>query len=510
MTFESISELSAPDQTRIREIADRLHLDLTDEEVAVLGAVSEEMMGIFTRLGQLDEPKPDVMYPDRESHGRVAADDDPLNAWVTACRVDGAADGPLAGYDIGLKDNVSVADIEMTLGSSLMEGFVPDVDATIVTRLLDAGGTITGKLNMEALALSASGELSDHGPCRNPHSHDHLAGGSSSGSAAAVVSGDVDIAIGSDQAGSIRVPASWSGCVGLKPTHTLVPYTGIGALGHTFDHAGPMTTTVEDAALVLDTIAGEDPLDPRQGHVPTQDYTTAASEIPSPGELSLGILQEGFGREDSEAAVDDAVRTALATFEDAGVGVEEVSVPFHHDGEAIFLGFAMQETTELFRSEGQSYSGKGFYDTTFAEAFGRARREHGEQFPPFPKLEMVMGEYLKEEYMSLFHAKAQNLRRALTDAYDDTLGEYDAIVLPTTPMTARDVRETLSFGEKLDRAADMIGNAAPFDVTGHPAISVPCGTANGLPVGLQFVGTHFDDATVLATAAAFEETVGWD
>ncbi|WP_254861526.1 amidase [Halovivax gelatinilyticus] len=504
------TELSPPSAAEIAAIADRIDMHLDDEEIEAVAAVAEGMIGAFERLDQLDEPTPSVDYPDRDAGERVSSADDPLNAWITACEVPGADAGPLAGYEIGLKDNVSVADVELTLGSSMVAGYVPEIDATIVTRLLDAGATITGKLNMEALALSASGELSDFGPCLNPRSTDHLAGGSSSGSAAAVVAGDVDVAIGTDQAGSIRIPASWSGCVGLKPTHTLVPYTGIGALGHTFDHVGPMTTTVADAGIVLEAIAGKDPLDPRQGAVPTQAYADAATDPRDPSALTVGVVEQGFGRDESDPAVDETVRDALGALEAAGATVEEVSVPLHRDGEAIFLGFATQETTDLFRSEGVGAFGTGFYDTAFAAAFGQGRREHGDTYPPFPKVEMVMGTYLKETYFGRYHARAQNLRRSLTSAYDEALGEYDVLAMPTTPMAAHEVVDDPSFLEGLDRAADMLGNTAPFDATGHPAINVPCGDAAGLPVGLQFVGEHFDDAAVLSAAATFEDAVGWD
>jgi amidase len=510
VTSQDLQPIEAPSPERIRNLAAGIDLQLTEEEIQTIAAVSEGMMGVFQRLAQLEDPRPEVQYPDRDSGGRVPDEENPLNAWVTACEVPGAEDGPLSGFEVGLKDNVSVADVEMTLGSSMFEGYVPEIDATVVTRLLDAGATISGKLNMESMALSASGELSDHGPVLNPHSEDHLAGGSSSGSAAAVVDGDVDVAIGGDQAGSIRIPSSWSGCVGHKPTHTLVPYTGIGALGHSFDHAGPMATSVQDAALVLEVIAGKDPLDSRQGAVPTQDYTGAVTGTPDAADLAIGVVQEGFDRDETEAAVDETVEAALNGLADAGAAIDEVSVPWHLDGEPIFLGFAMQETTELFLGEGQGYFAKGFHDTHFAEEFGKRRRNNSEEFPPFPKLELVMGRYLKEEYYSTFHGKAQNLRRPLTAAYDEHLSEYDVLALPTTPMTAHEVIDDPSFGEGLDRAADMIGNTAPFDVTGHPAISVPCGTVDELPVGLQFVGEYFDDASVLRAARAYEAHVGWD
>jgi len=500
--------VTAPSPDRIEALAAEFDLTLTGAELATFAAAAEEMAAL-RRLEGMAAPKPTVRYPERDTGGRVPEGEDPLNAWVSACEVRGADDGPLAGYEVGLKDSVALAGVEMTMGSTLMEGHVPEYDATVVTRLLDAGATITGKLNMEAMAASASGELSDHGACLNPRSADHLAGGSSSGSAAAVVAGDVDVAIGTDQAGSIRVPAAWSGCVGLKPTHTLVPYTGIGALGHTFDHAGPMTTTVADAAAVLAAIAGKDPLDPRQGAVPTEDYPAAVDDSPDPGELSVGVVEEGFGRAESEPAVDATVEAALDALADAGATVETVSIPWHLDAEPVYLGFYLQETAALLLSGGQGYFGKGFYDGRFAAAWNTARRESAEALPGVQKLELVMARYLDEEYGTAVHATAQNLRRPLAAAYDDALAEYDVLAMPTTPTTAHEVLEERSFAEGFDRSLDMLGNTEPFDATGHPAVSVPCGAVDGLPVGLQLVGERFADAAVLRAAKAFEAHVGW-
>jgi amidase len=495
----------APSTDRITRIAADLHMDPTDEELEAMTAVAEGMMGAFARLEDLTEPTPPVHEAPRCPGERVPAHEDPLNAWVTRCRVAADADGPLSGVEVALKDNVSLAGVEMTCGSTLLSGFVPRIDATVVRRLLDAGATITGKTNMEALALSASGELSDHGAVLNPADDAHLAGGSSSGSAAVVATEEADVAIGTDQAGSIRIPASWSGVVGHKPTRTLVPYTGIAALGHTFDHVGPLASSVRDAARVLDVVAGKDDLDPRQGAVPTEDYEGALERDPS--SLTVGVLAEGFDREESDPGVDETVRDAIDDLGAAGATVEEVSVPQHLDGEPIFLGFALQETTELFLGDGLGYFGKGFYDTDFADAFGRAMRSQADDLPPFPKLELVLGTYLKREYRNRYHAKAQNLRRDLRAAYDDALADVDVLAMPTTPMTAHEAIDDRSFLQALQRSADMIGNTAPFDVTGHPAVSVPCGETSGLPVGVQFVGGHFEDATVLAAADVFERSV---
>ena len=482
-------------------------MDLSDEEVADFAAAIEGTLEGYERLDELVAPERPVEYTDRDPGYRPEAAEDPLNAFVRKCEVAGADDGPLAGYEVGLKDNVAVAGIEMTCGSKMFEGYVPSEDATIVTRLLDAGATITGKLNMEDMAFSGSGELSATGPVLNPRDDDYIAGGSSSGSIAAVVNGDVDVAIGGDQGGSIRIPASWSGGVGHKPTHSLVPYTGVAGLGRSFDHTGPMATSVADCARVLDAIAGADGLDPRQGATPTQDYEAALGG--DPADVTVGVVTEGFGHEASEQGVDEGVRGALDRFADAGATVTEVSVPMHLDGLPIWNGVAIEGTTATLAAEGVGHYGKGHYDTGFMDAFGRSRRANADDYLTTLKLTLVLGQYLADEYRGHYYAKAQNLSRKLADDYDDALADVDVLAMPTTPQTAHEHRPDLSRLEVIERALNMLPNTAPFDVTGHPALSVPCGTADGLPVGLMLVGERFDDASVLRAGDAFEDSVDW-
>ena len=502
---ESPPNVQPPTPAEIREYARRHHIDLTDQEVEDFeAAITETLLG-YERLDQLPDYRPRVEYTDRDPGYRPGPDEDPLNAFVTKCKVTGADDGPLADYEVGLKDNVNLAGVELTVGSKLFEGYVPSTDATIVTRLLDAGATITGKLNMEDMAFSGSGELSATGPVLNPVDSDYIAGGSSSGSAAAVGNGDVDVAIGGDQGGSIRIPAAWSGLVGHKPTHSLVPYTGIVGLGRSFDHAGPICSTVDDCARVLNVIAGKDGLDPRQGVVPTDDYREALSDDPS--DVTVGVLEEGFDRETGESGVDETVRDALAAFEDAGATVTEVSVPMHLDGLTIWNAIALEETAATVDSEGVGHYGKGFYDTQLADAFGRARRSDADDYITTLKLTLVLGEYLADEYRGHYYAKAQNLSRKLAEEYDDALADVDVLAMPTTPQTAHAVDESISRLEAIDRALNMLHNTSPFDVTGHPATSVPAGTADGLPVGLMLIGERFDDATVLSSAYAFEQHI---
>jgi amidase len=496
-----------PTPEEIREKAAKHHMSLSDEEVADFAEAIAGTLEGYERLDEIAPPERDTEYTDRDPGYRPESAADPLNAFVRKCEVTGADSGPLAGYEVGLKDNVAVAGVEMTCGSKMFEGYVPREDATVVTRLLDAGATITGKTNMEDMAFSGSGELSATGPVLNPRDDDYIAGGSSSGSIAAVVNGDVDVAIGGDQGGSVRIPASWSGGVGHKPTHGLVPYTGIAGLGRSFDHTGPMGTSVEDCARVLDAIAGADGLDPRQGATPTQEYEDALGA--DPGDVTVGIVMEGFGHEESEPSVDETVREALDAFADAGADVTEVSVPMHLDGLPIWNGIAIEGTAATIDADGIGHYGKGHYDTAFMDAFGRSRRANADDYLSTLKLTLVLGQYLADEYRSHYYAKAQNLGRKLADRYDEALADVDVLAMPTTPQTAHEHREDLSRLEVIERALSMLHNTAPFDVTGHPALSVPCGTADGLPVGLMFVGERFDDATVLGAGDAFEGSVDW-
>lgn len=495
--------LRAPDPEEVREIASRHRLDLTDEEVRVLTESVSDLLSGYDRIDELYDPERTDLSGRSIDHRSF---DDEYNAFSTQCSVTETDSGPLAGVRVGVKDNISVAGVEMHCGTRALSGYIPDRDATVVSRLLDAGATITGKLNMESMAKSGSGDFSDDGPVLNPRNTEYLAGGSSSGSGAAVVAGEVDIALGTDQGGSIRIPAAWCGCVGHKPTHGLVPYTGIVGIGHTFDHVGPMAMTVEDCARTLEVIAGADGLDPRQSDTNVGAYTEALGGDPS--DITVGILPEGFGMPESEPAMDDAVRESLDRFEEAGVTLDEKSVPLHTDGALLWTAINYSAVTALIRDEGVGHFVQGQYDTTFLEAFARARRTNAHQFSPTLKLSLVAGQYLADEYHDRYHARAQNLRRKLRDAYDNALESVDVLALPTVTKTAHPLQPDLSLEKSLDRATDMAANTAPFDITGHPAISVPCGVVDGLPVGLMFVGNRGDDETVFEAASAFERSVG--
>jgi amidase len=494
-----------PSLEQLSEIALEYGLDLDEADLASFQGLVAGALASYARLDQLAEPALPVRYPRSPGH-RPPAEQNPLNAWYWRCSIRGAAQGPLAGKRVAIKDNVAVAGVPMMNGSSVLEGYVPEGDATLVTRILDAGGEIVGKAVCEHLCFSGSSFTSDTGPVHNPHDPAFSAGGSSSGSAALVVAGECDMAIGGDQGGSIRIPASWSGAYGLKPTYGLVPYTGAFPIELTLDHLGPIAATVHDAALLLDAIAGEDGLDPRQRGVRVDRYVEALGG--SASGLRIGVVLEGFGWAGlSQPDVDEAVRAAAERFTAAGATVRELSVPFHRDGIHVWNGIATEGAAMLMvRGNGMGTNWKGHYGTSLLDAYARGRLTRGDDLSDTVKLVVLAGQYLQDAYHGRYYAKAQNLARTLTAAYDAALSEVDLLLMPTIPTKATRIpAPDAPREERVARALEMIPNTAPFDVTGHPAMNVPCARSEGLPVGLMLVGRHWEDGTVLRAAHTFEQ-----
>lgn len=495
-----------PTAEQLREISVYYNLELSEADVESFLGLIEGTMVSYDRLDQLVEPAPEVRYP-RSGGRRPEPEENPLNAWYYRCSIKGSPEGPLSGKRIAIKDNVCVAGVPMMNGTAVLEGYVPETDATIVTRILDAGGEITGKAVCESLCFSGGSHTSDTGPVLNPHDHSRSAGGSSSGSAALVASGECDMAIGGDQGGSIRMPASWCGVYGLKPTHGLVPYTGIFPIELTLDHTGPIVASVEDAALLLSAIAGEDGLDPRQKGVEVADYRGDLDD--GVEGMRIGILTEGFGWPGlSEEDVDEAVREASRTFAELGAEVEEVSVPLHRDGIHIWNAIAIEGATALMvdgNSMGNNW--EGHYTTSLLDAYARGRITRAEDLSETVKLTMLTGRYMMKRYHGRYYAKAQNLSRKLAAAYDAAHASYNLLLLPTLPMKATPIPEPDAPREEvIQRALEMIHNTCPFDVVGYPAMTVPCALSEGLPVGAMLVGRKWDETTILKAARAFEKT----
>lgn len=416
--------------------------------------------------------------------------------------------GPLEGKRIVLKDNVCLAGVPMMNGASTLEGYVPDIDATIVQRMLDAGGTIVGKAHCEYFCLSGGSHTNATGPVHNPWKMGYMTGGSSSGSAALVANKEVEMAIGGDQGGSIRMPASFCGIYGMKPTHGLVPYTGIMPIEATIDHAGPMTANVRDNALLLEVLAGADGLDPRQYNPQIDHYTSALGRGISG--MRIGMVREGFGLLNSDPEVDAKVRLAADKLARLGATVEEVSIPMHSDGTAIWTPVALEGLqAQMMLGNGMGFNWKGLYTTSLLDRHSNWRARANELSPTL-KVSMFIGQYFLTHYGGRFYAKAQNLARQLTRTYDEALNRYDLLLMPTVPITAQPIPPPGSpLALIIQRAFEMIANTAPFDVTGHPAMSIPCGLAQGLPVGAMLIGKHWQESTIYRAAYAFEQSGDW-
>ena len=494
-----------PTLEQLHRIAQTYNLNTTDEDLESFRGLMGGVLESYARLDQLSEPNLPVKYP-RTSGYRPEPEDNPLGAWYWRSEIRGAETGPLAGKTVAIKDNVCVAGVPMMNGTSVLEGYVPDVDATIVTRILDAGGTILGKAVCESLCFSGGSHTSDTGPVHNPHKPGHTTGGSSSGSAALVAAGEVDMAIGGDQGGSIRIPAGWCGIYGLKPTYGLVPYTGVFPIELTLDHTGPMARSVADVAQLLEVLAGPDGLDPRQREgLEGQAYTEALTGDVTG--LRLGIVEEGFGWEGlSQQDVDDAVREAALSFEELGATVKSVAIPQHLDGVHIWNAIAVEGAAMLMvagNSMGTNW--KGRYTTSLLDVYARSRRTRADDLSETTKLVILLGQYMQDSYHGRYYAKAQNLVPTLAAAYNDALNDVDLLVMPTTPMKATAIPPPdASREEYTERALEMITNTSPFNVTGLPAITVPCGTSDGLPIGMMLVGKSGDDATLLRAADVYD------
>jgi amidase len=493
----------------IRTLLTAEYMHPAEDELAALHAMVDDMLGLFDRLDDLAAPEIPVRYPDRDKGRRPTPDEDPFNAFIRYCRVNGAAAGPLAGKTVGLKDNIRVAAIPMTNGSRLLQHFVPDIDATVVERLLDAGATIVGKLNMDDFGFAGTGETSAFGCVRNPVDPDFSAGGSSGGSGAAVASGAVDLAIAVDQGGSARIPASWCGVVSIKPTHGLVPSFGITYLDHTTDFVCPVTRTVAELAVALEAITGDDPRDPQwvRGPVPTEEYSRAIGA--GLEGVRFGLISESMDVDVLEADVGAAVRGVLTLAEEQRATCSEVSLPFWKDSRAIWNGFAAHAITAMIESEQEGYGRRGLCDIGWQEAFANARRAGSDDFPPILKLLMATGKYLRREGRSLYFSKATNLRFAARAAIDRLLQDVDILVTPTTPMKAfRLLTERPSLVEMGARAGAMCQNTYPLNVTGHPALSLPIGRGGGgLPIGLQLIGPYFAESRLIGVAHALEQAL---
>jgi len=496
-----------PTLDQLRSVAEDLGMHMGEEELKSYDELMQANYAAYDAVDAMPDYLPAAKYPRMPGY-RPEGEENKYNAWYVKTTVKGAASGKLAGKTVALKDNICLAGVPMMNGASTLEGYIPDIDATIVTRILDAGGTIVGKTHCEYFCFSGGSHTNATGPVHNPHKMGYSAGGSSSGSGVVVATGEVDMAIGGDQGGSIRMPGSWCGIYGMKGTHGLVPYTGVMPIEITLDHTGPMTANVRDNALLLEVLSGEDGLDPRQYAPKTAEYTKALDG--GVKGLRIGVVREGFGHANSEGDVDAKVKAGAELLRKLGATVDEISVPMHALGPAIWLPIAAEGGTEfMMKGNGMGTNWRGLYTTSLLDAHS-GWKHRADELSDSLKITMLLGHYFTKHYRGHFYSKAQNLSRKLRVAYDQAFAKFDLLLMPTLPMKATplpppDAPRALY----LQRAFEMIGNTAPFDATGHPAMTLPCGMIDGLPIGLMLIGKHFDESTIYRAAAAFEGAGDW-
>ncbi|GAB7008142.1 Asp-tRNA(Asn)/Glu-tRNA(Gln) amidotransferase subunit GatA [Halorubrum trueperi] len=428
------------------------------------------------------------------------------NAFITEETIDGDpdADGPLAGATVAVKDNISTAGIRTTCGSEMLADYVPPYSATVVERLTDAGATVVGKANMDEFGMGTTTETSAFGPVRNPADPERVPGGSSGGSAAAVAAGEADLALGSDTGGSVRCPAAFCGVVGIKPTYGLVSRYGLIAYANSLEQIGPIASTVEEAAAALDVIAGPDPNDGTtrdladvEGAAPDASYAAAADgDVDG---LTIGIPTELF--EGADERVVETVETTIAELEGQGAETTEISLPsVEHAVQAYYVIAMAEASSNLARFDGVRYGHRADSDGNWNESFAETREEG---FGAEVKRRILLGTYaLSAGYHNKYYEKAQDARAWVRSDFEEAFEDVDVIASPTMPVLP------FELGESLDDPLRMYladANTTPANLANLPAISVPAGQADGLPVGLQVVGPAFDEKTVIRAASAVED-----
>src|SRR5713226_5254869 len=449
-----------------------------------------------------------------EAHyARIQKEDEQIGAFLTLCkeraleqadRIDRTAAAgkplpPLGGVPVAIKDVMSTRGVRTTAGSKILGNYIPPYDCTAVARMEAAGAVVLGKLNCDEFAMGSSTENSAWHPVHNPRDLSRVPGGSSGGSAAAVAADMAVVTLGSDTGGSIRQPAAFCGVVGLMPTYGRVSRYGLIAFASSLDHIGPLAKTVKDAAIVLRTIAGRDPMDSTSADLPVPNYV-AELEKPVRG-VKIGVAKEYLG-EGLDSEVRKAVEAAIQKLANLGCEIVQISLP--HTKYAIptyYIVATAEASSNLARYDGVRYGYRAGDARTLSEMYRRSR-DHG--FGAEVKRRIMLGTYaLSAGYYDAYYLKAQKVRTLLTRDFEEAFKKVDAIVTPTSPTAA------FKLGEKVDDPlamylADIYTVTA--DLAGIPGISVPCGeTHEKLPIGLQILGRHFDEATILRVAHAYEQ-----
>lgn len=495
--------LKPPTVDELCRAAEREQLGIDREECEQLAPFAAQFVAAFDEVEQLPDVQVPVRHP-RDPGRRPTPDEDPVNAFVRVLDIRGAAEGPLAGRRIGIKDNIAVAGVPLTNGSRTL-AYTPSQDAVVVERILDAGGTIAGKLNLDDFSASGYGDTSVFGPPRNPLDPSRSAGGSSAGSSAAVAAGLIDMALGVDQGGSVRMPAAACGLVGLKATHGLVPSHGITHMEHTLDCVGPITRTVADAALLLSVIAGPDWRDPQWVRgLQLDDYAAA------PGDgvrgVRVGIVTEALDPDLCQPAVRQGVERAADALAQAGAELGRVSIPIWPSAFSIWIGTLVAAWAPMLRTYSAGFGHLGLLEVERLHAASLVRRTEGHLLPGTIKLVLLVNAYLDERYHGVPLARAHNQRLAVRRALDEALAEFDLLLAPTlTRVAVKLPTDRLTQAQALDRIVSETRLTCPANLTGHPALAVPSvRDDDGMPTSAQVIGPRWGDRRVLAAGAVIE------
>lgn len=413
-------------------------------------------------------------------------------------------DHPLLGIPMAIKDVICTAGVTTTCGSRMLENFIPPYDATVYQRLQAAGIVLLGKTNMDEFAMGSSTENSAFFPTRNPWCLDRVPGGSSGGSAAAVAADECIAALGSDTGGSVRQPASLCGVVGLRPTYGRVSRYGLVAFASSLDQIGPITKDVQDTALLLQAIAGHDPLDSTSLNVPVPDYYSGLSTVAGLKGTRVAVPKEYFVA-GLDPGVEAAVRQALRVLEGLGAAIDEVSLPHtEYSLPAYYLIAPAEASANLARYDGVKY---GYSYPKPADMWDAMRKTRQYGFGAEVKRRIMLGTYaLSAGYYDAYYLKAQKVRTLIKQDFDRVFEHFDVIVGPTSPTVA------FRLGDKTDDPLQMYLSdvfTLAQALAGIPAISVPCGFSEGLPVGLQILGKALDEMMILRVAYAYEQAAGW-
>ena len=440
------------------------------------------------------------------------------HAWAHRFLIEGdksKAASYLRDKTVCLKDCIAVASVPQFFGSDAFPAWTPQTDATVVTRVLEAGADVVGTATCENFCNSTSSFTSAQGTVHNPHSTGYSAGGSTSGGAALVAGNLVDVAIGTDQGGSIRVPASLCGCVGFKPTHGLIPYTGITSGDPVDDHAGPIARSVADVAACLDAIAGYDGIDDRSlGSMELGSFMFQQSLTSERLDgMRIGVLREGYEDVLVQQGVKEAFLRTADRLASLGAHVEVISIPLHKEGASIWT--IQQRVSGAAGILGRASGRRGLHLTEFEHARLPWTAQNFEKLFPSTKNTVINGLYLQDKFPGLY-AKTSNIGRQIRDAYEAVFQDFDAVIMPTTPFVAPRHGSRESVLKSFEPSIGMTNNTAIFNVTGHPALSLPIGWSPAvedaqtrLPVGLQVVGGLWQEKKVLHIASALERSFDW-